>query len=260
MRPAWRVEDRRPGYAGTLDGHMGTPLLDSPSAKRNPSSGMGNTCGVPSGPARAGTPPRSWRVRRGPSNTQTKSPSRAPLGHGVRPWLQKKSARRAHPDGGNRGGAATSSQVPRTHGLAAPRVLDLRRRGLPQWTPSSRSGPVFMEGGEAPLHDRSRWGCQAPPIAGATEERSNCLDCQEGLVCYARGTSCTFHGFLCLSADGMENRQELTHAGCQRHLLGFTRGAQALGKGFKDRIIADGSLDISFVPYAARGRAYSGSS
>jgi hypothetical protein len=41
-------------------------------------------------------------------------------------------------------------------------------------------------------------------------------------------------------AHGVEDRQELAHAGRQRYLLGFARGAQALVKGFEHRIIADG--------------------
>src|SRR5438093_2448327 len=31
---------------------------------------------------------------------------------------------------------------------------------------------------------RDNAGPQAPPIAAATQERSNCLGCQEGLVCF----------------------------------------------------------------------------
>ena len=73
----------------------------------------------------------------------------------------------------------------------------------------------------------------------ATEERSNCLDCQGSLVCYALGTSWTCHGFWCLTM-ALKMVQEFAHAGRQRNLLGFARGAQALVKGFEHRIIADG--------------------
>jgi len=46
-------------------------------------------------------------------------------------------------------------------------------------------------------------------------------------------------GLLVLD-HGIEHRQKLAHAGRQRDLLGFTRAAQALGKGFAHRIRADG--------------------
>ena len=45
---------------------------------------------------------------------------------------------------------------------------------------------------------------------------------------------------LLVRAPGIQNRQELAHAGRQRTLLGFARGAPALGKGFEHRLRADG--------------------
>ena len=45
---------------------------------------------------------------------------------------------------------------------------------------------------------------------------------------------------LLVLCHGIENGQELTHAGRERDLLGFARRAQARIKGFEHRIIADG--------------------
>ena len=64
------------------------------------------------------------------------------------------------------------------------------------------------------------------------------------IVKRALGMLCAWHRLhvprLLVSCHGIAHRHELTHAGCQRHLLGFARGAQALGKGFEDRVIANG--------------------
>ena len=51
-----------------------------------------------------------------------------PVSHGVRTWQETESPMRAHPRGGNNGRCLNNAQITRTHGLTAPRLLDLQRQ------------------------------------------------------------------------------------------------------------------------------------
>src|SRR5262247_4760297 len=80
-------------------------------------------------------------------------------------------------------------------------------------------------------------GTQAPPIAAATEERSNCLGCQGCLVSFLVLDLLGLPGRPMLQ-HSIEHRQQLTHTRRQSDFFAFPCRKQPLIKSFDLRIKA----------------------
>src|SRR2546425_9847500 len=87
--------------------------------------------------------------------------------HGYRN-LSLEAFRRAHPHGATVGGASTSAQSTRTHGLTAPRRLDLQRRWRHKCTPAPDQ---FSWRGAKRRFMTANAGGEPRPMAEATQER-----------------------------------------------------------------------------------------
>src|SRR5262245_16336816 len=76
----------------------------------------------------------------------------------------------------------------------------------------------------------------ARPEAGARDARSNCFDCQGGLVCYTLGTSCTYHGCVCFAmALSIAKRLRLLAVSPTCAADGAAPGALLLHRGLRSR-------------------------
>src|SRR5215831_673481 len=73
-------------------------------------------------------------------------------------------------------------------------------------------------------------GPSAPPIAAATQERSNCRGCQGGLVYFLVLDLLGLPGLPMLQ-HGIEHRQQLMHTRRQSDFFEFPRSEQPLIKG-----------------------------
>src|SRR5262245_33185451 len=80
---------------------------------------------------------------------------------------------------------------------------------------------------------------QAPPKAGATQERSNCLGCQGALSIFLTLDRLPLPGHPLLQ-QGVEAGQKLTHPGRQGNFFALARGPEPLVKGFHRWVKARG--------------------